>query len=71
MKQSAEKGNSQAQYSIVFAFEKGIGMYKDSLQALHWYKKAAAQEFQAAIIQLGIMHLRGDGVEKNGATAVE
>ena len=41
--QAANQGESDAQVSLGFAYEKGDGVSKDLKQALAWYKKAAEQ----------------------------
>jgi len=71
VRKSAEKGDSRAQFSLAFALEKGIGVYKDPAQALQWYKTAAAQEYPPAIINLGVMYLRGADVERNEVAAAD
>jgi len=68
---SAEWGDAQSQFSLAFAFEMGLGVHQDSMQALKWYQVAAAQDFQAAIINLGVMYFQGrGGVEKNAEKAL-
>ena len=63
---SSERGDARAQFSLAFALEKGIGVHQDATQALKWYQVAAAQDFQAAIINHGGMYFQGrGGVEKN------
>ena len=36
-------GNVHGQFSLGAAYENGIGHAKDSMKALYWYSKAAAQ----------------------------
>jgi hypothetical protein len=44
---------------------------KDEVEAVKWYKKAAAQGELAAQFSLGICYLIGRGVDKNPAEAVK
>lgn len=45
---SAEQGYDQAQYRLSCQLDNGIGSVKDSLAALDWARKAAAQGNTAA-----------------------
>ena len=38
---------------------------KDFSQALHWFEKAAAQDYPMAFFNLGVMYAEGNGVLKD------
>jgi len=40
---AANKGNSAAQNNIGVMYEKGLGVPKNNVKALKWYRKAAEQ----------------------------
>jgi TPR repeat protein len=44
----AEKGNSSAQFSLGFMYEKGQGVPQDYVQAYMWYNLAATQGTKGA-----------------------
>ena len=44
----AEKGNSSAQFSLGFMYEKGQGVPQDYVQAYMWFNLAAAQGTKGA-----------------------
>lgn len=49
---SAELGNPETQYKIAAIYEAGDGVEQDLDKAMHWYKEAASQGWQAAIDRL-------------------
>jgi TPR repeat protein len=58
LQQSAEQGNSNAQYLIGFIYANGDGVVEDQQQAVVWYRKAALQGNQSAqdeLKQLGVV----------------
>ncbi len=46
---SAQKGNPETQCKVADCYARGIGTAKDTTEALNWYRKSAAQGYQAAI----------------------
>lgn len=54
--QKAEKGDAEAQNNIGRCYSLGIGVEKDSKQALNWFKKSAAQGNTKGIINSGVCY---------------
>src|ERR1035441_3273195 len=62
----AEKGDAQCQYELGCAFSFGdFGVVKDYVEAVKWYRKAAAQNLAAAQYNLGVCYYSGEGVAKD------
>ena len=59
------QGNSAAQFNLGVLYENGRGTPKDYAKANMWYRKAAAQGDGLAIGNLGMLYIRGDGVNVN------
>lgn len=68
---AAEKGNSTAAYKLGEAYEEGIGLPKDPVQALHWYRRAALQGDKHAELRIGYFHQKGIVVARDPAAAVK
>ena len=51
-------------------FENGFGVAKDPVNAVTWYRKAAAAGVDHGMFSLGNAYLKGNGVEKDRAEAV-
>src|SRR2546426_7940322 len=68
----AEKGDAESQLDLgeVFYFG-GLGVAKDEVEAVKWFRKAADQNYAAAQYSVGVCHAKGDGVAKNDAEAVK
>jgi hypothetical protein len=49
---AAEKENIKAQYSLGECYEHGWGVEKDEANARHWFKTAADQGYEPAILKL-------------------
>ena len=64
-KKAAEMGNKEAQFSLAYLYENGIGTSQNYPEAFRWYKKAAEQGQAYAQCNLGIMYYYGKGVAKN------
>ncbi len=45
---SAKQGFAAAQYAVGRCYEEGIGVAKDTREALNWYRKAALQGHEDA-----------------------
>ncbi len=67
----AAQGNSFAQGSLGFMYEKGQGVVQDYAEAVKWYKLAAAQGNSLAQFRLGFMYGQGQGVVQDYAEAVK
>ena len=65
VKTAADEGNPQAQNEIGNRFYFGIGISKDSAEAVKWWQKSATQKFPPAELDLGLAYLKGDGVSKD------
>jgi len=63
--QKATEGNKLIQYIIAEAYYNGTGVKQDYAQAIHWYEKAAYQDFALAHYKLGECYYRGNGVTQN------
>lgn len=61
----AEYGNAQAQNELGWLYQQGLGVEPDPLQAVRWYRKAAAQGLAVAQTNLGIMYNDGLGVVRD------
>lgn len=65
MKQSAEKGNAEAQYNLGYCYHFGTGVEKDNKKAIEWYSKSADQGFNDGLYQMMMAYGNGDGIEQN------
>ena len=54
-----------------FCYAKGIGVAKDEVEAVKWYRKAAEQNYAEAQYNLGYFYDNGKGVTKDEAEAVK
>lgn len=54
--QKAGQGDAEAQNNIGRCYSLGIGVEKDSKQALNWFKKSAAQGYTKGIINCGVCY---------------
>lgn len=61
----AEQGDPLAQYNLAEKYYDGEGVCQDTLQAVYWYKKAAAQGNLDAQYSLGWCYKNGEGVSTN------
>ncbi|MDM8566340.1 trypsin-like peptidase domain-containing protein [Candidatus Halobeggiatoa sp. HSG11] len=61
----AEQGYAEAQDSLGFMYEDGLGTQKSYAMAKQWYQKAAEQGHARAQNNLGYMHIYGLGTQKN------
>lgn len=70
LKPLAERGDAEAQCIIANMYHLGLGLEKDVLEAVKWYKKSAAQGYGVASNNLGTILTIGDrgvAVDKIGA----
>lgn len=61
----AAQGNHHAQFFLAKRLQKGEGVAKDASRAAYWYTRAAEHNIAPAQLNLGIMYLRGEGVQAN------
>lgn len=61
----AREGHSGSQFSVGLMYHLGRGVQKDLETAYDWYKKAAMQEYPAALNNIGMMYLNGEYVAPN------
>ena len=59
----ANGGNHHAQFFLAKRLQKGEGIAKDPIKAVHWYTQAAQKDIAPAQLNLGLMYLRGEGVK--------
>jgi TPR repeat protein len=69
LRQSAEKGNLDAQFQLAGEYQTGNGVPKDAAKAFQWMEKAAnnptpSSRVGDAIYQLALMYERGEGVSQ-------
>lgn len=70
LKNKAEQGNAEAQYSLGVCYRCGDGVEKNLEEAIKWYRKAAEQGYARAQHNLGICYYNGDGVIQNNVKAL-
>ena len=61
----AEKGDRVAQCNMGINYAFGLGVAKDQVQAVSWYRKAAEQGYALAQSNLGYFYESGTGVAKD------
>ncbi len=66
----AEQGGADAQFTLGYYYAVGLGVAKDEVEALKWYRKAAEQNLATAQFNLGSCYDQGQGIAKNMAEAV-
>jgi len=69
-KAGAEKGSSWEQYRLGGCYFVGLGVAKDYVQAISWYRKSAEQGFAKAQYELGECLAKGIGLAKDDVQAV-
>ena len=65
----ANDGDSTAQTALGLLYERGLGVTRDSAQALVWYRRAAAQGDALAEFHIGSLYERGAGVSRDYSEA--
>ena len=70
-KVAAEGGNPQYQWEVGYMYCNGLGVDVDHKQAVPWLKKAAAQDYVAAVSTLGSYYFAGNGVASSWRRARE
>jgi TPR repeat protein len=67
----AERGDAQFQFEVGRVFHSGrLGMAKDYVEAVEWYRKAAELNYLGAQNDLGLCYEHGQGVPKDYVEAV-
>jgi TPR repeat protein len=66
----AQAGDDWAEFTVGEQYEHGQGVPKDYVQAVTWYRKAAAQGNRFAQHELGSLYADGQGVPQDDAQAV-
>lgn len=61
----AQRGDAEAQYLLGLRYDRGGFSMPDYVEALSWYRRAAAQNHRDAAFALGLMYLRAEGVQQN------
>jgi len=70
-RKAAEQDNAVAQYHLGFCYEHGRGVAKDEVEAVNWYRKAAARGSTAALNNLAwILAVNQDPTICDGSNAV-
>ena len=67
----ANNGGAHAQYVLGDLYAGGLSLPKDEVEALKWYRRAAAQGDVDALRRLGYLYRDGEGVPKNAAEAAK
>lgn len=65
----AQQEDITATANLAFMYAKGIGVEKDELEAIQWYKKAAEQGHLTSQFNLGVIYAKGRGVAQNYSEA--
>ena len=70
-RKAAEQGHAEAQFNMGFYSIQGIGVDRDTIQAVEWYQKAAEKGHAEAQYILGDFYYNGVGVTPDTIQAVE
>ena len=65
LKEIAEQGNAEAQFSLGRMYTEGKGVPRDYAVAALWFRKAAKQGAIGAENSLGYMYENGEGIPEN------
>jgi len=71
LKEKAEQGYARAQHNLGRLYFLGMGVPKNSAEAVKWYRKAAEQGYAGAQHNLGFMYDFGMGVPEDKVEAVK
>lgn len=70
-KAEAENGNANAQAYLGYCYREGVGVVRDDVEAVKWFRKAAEQNNADAQYNLGVCYRDGQGVVKDEPEAVK
>lgn len=65
LKPLAEQGDAQAQYSLAFLYDTGLGANLDYDEAAKWYRKAADQGLPDAQHNLAVIYAGGKNIPQD------
>ncbi len=68
---AADYGNDYAQTMLGFMYDQGLGVPRDSREALRWFEMAAEQGNVTAQTNLGVLYYEGRGVPQDSRQALE
>ena len=71
IKNSAEQGDSEAQFMLGVMYYNGDGVKQDFKEAFKWFKKSALQNNKYAECNLGAMYALGQGVKIDATNAIK
>lgn len=66
----AKEGDAIAQNSLAASYATGDGVKKDLDKAVYWYRQASLNNDPDAFYNLALMHLFGEGMNKNEKLAI-
>ena len=69
IKEKAERGDEDAQYTLGLCYYKGEGVSQSYEKMVYWFRKAAKQGLVSAQHNLGIFYDIGKGVEQDYESA--
>jgi len=55
LRKAARQGNPWAQYQLGYAYQEGLGVPRNKRLAMHYYQLSAAQGYDSAQLNLGIL----------------
>jgi len=61
----ADKNNPKAQYIVAICYRLGLGVEKDDIEAIKYFRLSAMQGFDLALIKLGKCLINGIGIKKD------
>jgi len=65
LREAAEQGNAEAQYSLGVSYSTGKGVPRDAAEAANWYRKAAQNGYPPAQHNLSLLYISGEGVNRD------
>ena len=66
----AQQGDRLAQYALGERYDRGLGVPRDTEEAIRWYRAAAEQRHATAQFSLGTMYAEGEGVQQDAEEAI-
>ena len=75
LRQAAERGDAESQYGLAYLYYKAgsdpaiVGVVQSYKLAAQWYRKAAQQGHTSAQYNMAVLHLQGEGVERDPVEA--